>query len=88
MMGSCPNSIRVAEGRTAVIDVRDVGPGGAVAVGAMADHLDLVVHPFQGAVGDADPGSRHDSIEMGPEHLGELLELGSPSRIAEVPDAL
>src|SRR4030095_7631143 len=38
------------ESRTAVIDIRDIGPGRAEAVGAMADHLHLVVHPLHGAV--------------------------------------
>ena len=40
----------------------------------MTVHLDLVTHPLERAVGDTEPGPPQHPVEMGPEHLGELLE--------------
>ena len=40
--------------------------------------LHLVVHPFEGAVGDTDSGPREHPVEMAAEHPGELLERDIP----------
>lgn len=73
-----------------MVDGRDVGVELAEAERAMADHLDLVVHPFQCAVGNADLGPGQDSIEMIADHPCKLLEglepgvAGPPKPLPEV----
>ena len=73
-----------------MVDVRHVGPRRAVAVGAMADDLDLVVHAFEGAVAHPELGPHQDAIEMSAEHPRQLLEwleaavAGPPEPLQEV----
>src|SRR5687767_13119789 len=55
-------------------DGGDVGVGLAEAVGAMADDLDLVVHPLEGAVGDPQPRPSHDAEDVLADHARELFE--------------
>lgn len=62
-----------------MIDVGDIRPRGSIPKGPMADHLDLVVHALQGAIGHADPGPRQHPIEMGAEHPRELLKELQPA---------
>ena len=40
----------------------------------MADELDLVVHAFQGAVGNPKAGPRQDAVAMIGDHSGEFLK--------------
>src|SRR5712691_4371234 len=70
---------REREARTAVIDVGDVGPRCAVAVGAMTNTLDLVVHAFQGPIADAQPSPGEDALPMEPEGAGDFLERLQPA---------
>ncbi len=49
-------SCRQGQLSIAVVDRSDVVLGVPVPVGSMAHQLDLVVHPFKGAVGHPDPG--------------------------------
>jgi hypothetical protein len=65
-----PKLSRQREARTAVVDVRDVSPRGRIAVGPMADDLDLVVHDFNRPV--AHTGLRPDqhAVEMGAQPGG------------------
>src|SRR5487761_1831220 len=90
--------------RAAMIDGGREVLHGAEAEGTMAHHLDLVVHAFQGAVGNSQPGPGQDTVEMGTEHAHEFLEglepgahrrmhpafevLFSPSRLAVIPEEL
>src|SRR6266498_3963676 len=80
-----PKVSRQREPRATVIDVGDIHPGCPVAEGTMADHLDLVVHAFQGAVGDADTGPRQDPIQMAPEHPRQFLK-GLEAAVAGAPE--
>lgn len=57
-----------------MIDVGHVGPRGPVAIGATADHLDLVIHPLERTAGDPDAGSGQHPVKMGPEPPRELLK--------------
>src|SRR6266571_9051592 len=69
-----PKVSRLWESSAAVVDVRHVRPCGAVAVRAMADDLDLVVHAFEGAVAHPELDPHQDAIEMSPQHPRQLLE--------------
>jgi hypothetical protein len=46
-----------------MIDRRSKVLHGAKAEGAMTDQFDLVVYPFQRAVGDSQPGPSQDALE-------------------------
>src|SRR6202162_552997 len=59
---------------TAVIDRSREVLDGTEAEGAMADQLDLVIHAFERAVGNPQPGPGQDAIEMSAELANELLE--------------
>src|SRR5712692_375634 len=65
---------RQRQASAAVIDGCDEVLGGTKSKGAMADGFDLVVHSFNGTVGDSMVGPRQDSIEVGAEHAHELLK--------------
>src|SRR6516225_540448 len=73
-----------------MIDVGDVGASRAVAEVRMADKLDLVVHPLEGAIRHPDPSPRQHAVEVGPEGAGELLErlqaavTGPPEPLAQM----
>ncbi len=60
-------------------DGSDVGIDFPESVRTMADHLHFVVHPLQGAVGDADLGPGQDAVDVTDDHAGKLLE-GCQSR--------
>lgn len=67
-----------------MIDSRDEVAGIAETKGAMADELDLVVHAFDGAVGDAGVGPSEDAVEVGidqPGKIPERLEPGAPGGV-------
>src|SRR6266849_5174089 len=86
-MAGLPKVSRLWEASAAVVDVRHVGPRRAVAVGTMADDLDLVVHAFEGAVTDPELDPDQDAIEMSAEHPGQLLERGEAA-VAGAPEPL
>jgi hypothetical protein len=88
--GSSPKSdaaSRERESSAAMVDVGDVRPSGPVAKGPMTDLLDLVVHPLQGAVGDADASPGEDPGEVGAKHPSQLLE-GGKAAMARSPEPL
>ena len=57
-----------------MVDGRDVGVELSESEGTMADHLDLVVHAFEGSVGDTDVRPSQHAIEVIPDHSCKLLE--------------
>src|SRR3989304_1628416 len=60
--------------RAAMIDGGSVVFHVAKSEGAVAQELDLVVHPFKCAVGDADPRPSENAVEMLPHHVRQSLE--------------
>lgn len=62
----------------AVINCRGDVLEGAKSKGAVADQLDLVVHTFQRAIGDPQPGPGQDAIEMSSQPPNQLLERLQP----------
>ena len=52
----------------------DEVPGRAEAEGAMADGLDLVIHPLDGSIRESDCGPGKDSIQVGAQHPREFLK--------------
>ena len=77
--GGGPYMSREREAGAAVVDVGDVGPRRAIAEGPVADQLDLVVHPLEGAIGHPDPGPRQDAREVGPQRARQLRERLQPA---------
>ena len=53
----------------------------------MTDPLDLVVHPLQGAVGNADTSPGEDAGEVGAKHPSQVLE-GGKGAMARSPEPL
>lgn len=69
------------------MDIGGIGSERLVVKGAMADHLDFVVHLPHGAVGDPDAGPDQYPVEVSQEHPSELLE-GLQPAMAEAPESL
>src|SRR5262245_10285279 len=57
-----------------MVDRRDEVLGGPKSKRTMANGLDLVVHAFDGSVGNASLGPGEDAVEVAPQHLCEFLE--------------
>src|SRR5215471_6765941 len=57
-----------------MIDSSDKVFGATETEGAMTDGFNLVIHSFHGAIRNAVPSPRQDSIEVRAEHAHEFLE--------------
>lgn len=70
--------------RAAVIDRSRKVLHRAKAEGAMADQLDLVIHPFERAIRNPQPSARLDAAEMSTQHPNQFVERLEPRTHARV----